>query len=100
MNSWISYINSGSLKSELAEKMDSIPESYLSELVSASASDNILVVVCRHYDMEQAVLCMQVVQDITKMRFNISNDNADDIDKLQLKLERSIMQLGSLYDEE
>ncbi len=43
---------------------------------------------------------LQVVQDITKMRFNISNDRADDIDKLQLKLERSIMQLGSLYDEE
>ena len=42
---------------------------------------------------------MQVVQDITKMRFSISNDRVDDIDKLELKLERSMMQLGSLYDE-
>ena len=42
---------------------------------------------------------MQVVQDITKMRFSVSNDHVDDIDKLELKLERSIMQLGSLYDE-
>ena len=43
---------------------------------------------------------LQVVQDITKMRFSVSNDHADDIDKLELRLERSIMQLGSLYDEE
>ena len=43
---------------------------------------------------------LQVVQDITKMRFNISNEDAADIDKLELKLECSIMQLGSLYDEE
>ena len=43
---------------------------------------------------------LQVVQDIAKMRFSIANDKADDIDKLELKLERSIMQLGSLYDEQ
>ena len=42
---------------------------------------------------------LQVVQDIAKMRFTVSNDSADDIDKLELKLERSMMQLGSLYDE-
>ena len=38
---------------------------------------------------------LQVVQDIAKMRFTVSNDSADDIDKLELKLERSMMQLGS-----
>ena len=43
---------------------------------------------------------LQVVQDITKMRFTVSNDHTDDIDKLELKLERSMLQLGSIYDDE
>ena len=42
---------------------------------------------------------LQVVQDITKMRFSVSNDHVDDIDKLELKLERSMMQLGSIYEQ-
>ena len=42
---------------------------------------------------------LSVVQDIARMRFNISNDSADDIDKLSLKLDRAMMQLGSIYDE-
>ena len=42
---------------------------------------------------------LSVVQDIAKARFNIANDKVDDIDRLSLKLERSIRELGSLYDE-
>ena len=42
---------------------------------------------------------LQVVQDIAKMRFNVSNDDTDEIDRIELKLERSMMQLGSLYEE-
>ena len=42
---------------------------------------------------------LSVVQDIARARFNIANDKIDDIDRLSLKLERSIRELGSLYDE-
>ena len=42
---------------------------------------------------------LQVVQDIAKMRFSVSNDNTEAIDSIELKLERSMMQLGSLYEE-
>ena len=33
------------------------------------------------------------------MRFNVSNDKIEDIDKLELKLHRSLAQLGGLYEE-
>ena len=69
-----------------------------------------LSVILRYYDLGAEAIAkgvplvkirrMQVVQDIARMRFNISNDSADDIDKIELKLERSMMQLGSLYDEQ
>lgn len=42
---------------------------------------------------------LQVVQDIARARFNVSNDDLSALDKLQLKLEKSIAQLGSLYDD-
>ncbi len=42
---------------------------------------------------------LSVVQDIAKIRFNIANENYEDIDKILLKLERSIRQLGGLYEE-
>ncbi len=41
---------------------------------------------------------LQSVQDISRMRFNVANDDTDAIDKLETKLERSIEQLGSLYE--
>ena len=68
-----------------------------------------LSIILRYYDLGSEAISkgvplvkvrrLQVVQDIAKMRFTVSNDSADDIDKLELKLERSMMQLGSLYDE-
>ena len=42
---------------------------------------------------------LQVVQDIARARFNVSNDDLSALDKLQMKLEKSIAQLGSLYDD-
>lgn len=42
---------------------------------------------------------LSVVQDIAKIRFNIANENYEDIDKIELKLERSIRQLGGLYED-
>ncbi len=69
-----------------------------------------LAIILRYYDLGSDAIAkgvplvkirrLQVVQDIARMRFNISNDNADEIDKIELKLERSMMQLGSLYDEQ
>ncbi len=41
---------------------------------------------------------LKVVQDIARMRFTVSNDDVQAIDKLELKLERSMGQLGGLYD--
>ena len=68
-----------------------------------------LAIILRYYDLGSEAISkgvplvkvrrLQVVQDIAKMRFTVSNDNADDIDRLELRLERSMMQLGSLYDE-
>ncbi len=77
---------------------------------SIEKQTKMLSIILRYYELGQEAIAkgvpmvrirrLQVVQDITKMRFNISNEDADAIDKLELKLERSIMQLGSLYDEE
>lgn len=41
---------------------------------------------------------MKVVQDIAKMKFTIANDNVKGLDKLQAKLERSMDQLGEIYE--
>lgn len=68
-----------------------------------------LELILHYYDLGQEAIAkgvpmvkirrLSVVQEITRMRFNIANDRVDDIDKLSLKLDRSMMQLGSLYDE-
>ena len=68
-----------------------------------------LSVILRYYDLGADAISkgvplvkirrLQVVQDIAKMRFNVSNDDTDEIDRIELKLERSMMQLGSLYEE-
>ena len=42
---------------------------------------------------------MPVVQEIGRMKFAVSNGNTEEIDKLSRKLSRSIMKLGSLYDD-
>jgi len=43
---------------------------------------------------------MKVVQDITRMRFSVANDKLEELDKIALRLERSMNQLGGLYDEQ
>ncbi len=42
---------------------------------------------------------LSAVQDIARMRFNIKNGDEEEIDKLALKLDRAIMQLGSIYED-
>ena len=69
-----------------------------------------LSIILRYYDLGAEAISkgvplvkirrLQVVQDIARMRFNVSNDNVEEIDRIELKLERSMMQLGSLYDEQ
>ena len=76
---------------------------------SIEKQTKMLDIILRYYDLGTEAIQkgvplvkirrMQVVQDITKMRFSVSNEHTEDIDKLELKLERSMMQLGSLYDE-
>ena len=41
---------------------------------------------------------MKVVQDIAKIKFNIPNDDLRGLDKLQARLERSMDQLGEIYE--
>jgi V/A-type H+-transporting ATPase subunit A len=43
---------------------------------------------------------LQAVQDIQKMKSVVPNDDVSQIDKLELKLERSIDKLGGIYEEE
>ncbi|HIV99039.1 MAG TPA: V-type ATP synthase subunit A [Candidatus Ornithospirochaeta avicola] len=42
---------------------------------------------------------LSVVQEIAKMRFTVENEKADEIDKLSLKLDRAMLQLGKIYEE-
>ncbi len=41
---------------------------------------------------------MKVVQDIARMKFNVSNEDTKELDKLQVKLERAMDQLESIYE--
>ncbi len=42
---------------------------------------------------------MKVVQEIVRMRFTVENDSAGDLDRIAVRLERSMSQLGGIYDE-
>ena len=42
---------------------------------------------------------MKAVQEITRMRLSVSNENLKEFDKISLRLERSFSQLGGLYEE-
>jgi len=42
---------------------------------------------------------MKVVQEIARMRFSVSNENLEELDRIALRLERSMSQLGGIYDE-
>ncbi|MFA5570105.1 MAG: V-type ATP synthase subunit A [Sphaerochaetaceae bacterium] len=41
---------------------------------------------------------MKVVQEIARMRFSVDNDKLEDLDRITLRLERSMAQLGGLYE--
>jgi len=42
---------------------------------------------------------LKVVQEIARMRLTIKNDDLQAFDKLQLRLERSVDQLGGIYED-
>ena len=68
-----------------------------------------LEIILHYYDLGQQAISkgvpmvkirrLSVVSEIARMRFNVANDDLAQIDKLSLKLDRAMMQLGSLYDE-
>ncbi|MGI6433567.1 MAG: V-type ATP synthase subunit A [Sphaerochaetaceae bacterium] len=41
---------------------------------------------------------MRVVQEISRMRFTVANDKLEDLDKIAVRLERSMDQLGGIYE--
>lgn len=50
LGSLVSYINDGSMKEEIIDRLDGIPIEYLKELISCSISNNVLIVSAMHYD--------------------------------------------------
>ncbi len=42
---------------------------------------------------------LKVVQEIARMRFTVPNDDLSQLDKIALRLERSMTQLGGIYEE-
>jgi V/A-type H+-transporting ATPase subunit A len=42
---------------------------------------------------------LKVVQEIARMRFSVPNDDLDQLDLIALRLERSMTQLGGIYEE-
>jgi V/A-type H+-transporting ATPase subunit A len=42
---------------------------------------------------------MKVVQEIARMRLTVPNDDISELDRIALRLERSLSQLGGIYDE-
>lgn len=42
---------------------------------------------------------MKVVQDIARMKFSVDNDDIGELDRIALRLERSLGQLGGMYEE-
>ena len=63
LNAWQAYINTGSLKPELAEELGNIASEYLSELISCTTAGNIMTITIKHSDMDQARDIMQKLQD-------------------------------------
>ncbi|AEC01982.1 V-type ATP synthase subunit A [Parasphaerochaeta coccoides] len=61
------------------------------ELGSAAISKGVPLVKLRR---------LKAVQDIAKMRFTIGNDDEAAMDRLEVSLERSIQQLGGMYEED
>lgn len=41
---------------------------------------------------------MRVIQDISRMRFTVSNEDIGELDKIALRLERSMNQIGGIYE--
>lgn len=63
LNAWQSYVNNGSLKTELANELGNISSEYLSELISCSTAGNIMTITIKHSDMDQARDIMQKMED-------------------------------------
>lgn len=42
---------------------------------------------------------MKVVQEIARMRFTVANEDLDELDRIALRLERSMNQLGGIYEQ-
>lgn len=62
INAWTTYINNGSMRSELADELGYSSTVYLSELISCNTSGNILTLTVKHYDMQQAKEILQKLE--------------------------------------
>jgi V/A-type H+-transporting ATPase subunit A len=42
---------------------------------------------------------MKVIGEIARMRLTVANDNLEELDKIELRLERSMNQIGGIYEQ-
>lgn len=63
LGSLVSYINDGSMKEEVIDRLDGIPIEYLKELITCSINNNVLIVSVMHYDEETAENIIHVIAE-------------------------------------
>lgn len=63
LNSFVAYINDGSLTQEISTAIDGISVEYLNEIISCGINGNTLNVSVMHFDETQAELIMSVLED-------------------------------------
>lgn len=57
------YINDGSMKEDISEKLDDIPAEYLKEIITCSSSNNVLTISVMHYDEQSAEKIMDKITE-------------------------------------
>ena len=57
------YINDGSMKEELSEKLGDIPIEYLKEIITCSSSGNVLTISVMHYNKQSAEEIMEAITE-------------------------------------
>ena len=57
------YVNDGSMKEELSEKLDDIPIEYLKEIITCSSSGNVLTISVMHYNEQSAERIMEAITE-------------------------------------
>lgn len=63
INSLVTYFNEGSMKNDIVQNSEEMVEEYLSEIISCSASGNMISFSVMHYDKEQAQYILNCIKN-------------------------------------